>query len=155
MSNGDRALLMIPPYPMEASSDAAAIRRVLVVDDVPEIGHFYVSLFRRVKRFQVDLTVEVQSARAIERLRTEHFDLVITDFRMPKFTGADIVNAALASNAGARCILMSGYVEASAGSIPRDGVDAIVAKPLHLAKLLALIEEVLEKGPASKPQSVI
>ncbi|HVM45467.1 MAG TPA: response regulator [Candidatus Thermoplasmatota archaeon] len=131
--------------------DPRPTKNVLVIDDVPEIGQMYRALLRRVRTANVRATIEVQSARAIELLEREPFDLVITDFRMPGYNGADVVRAVRRTQPNARCILMSGYLESSAGKLPEDGVDAVVAKPLNSAAIIALIERVLADERPPRP----
>lgn len=133
---------------LEEASESRT-RHVLVVDDLPEIGDFFVRLMRHLKGFDIDLTTETDPERAIELLREKRFDLVVSDFRMKGHDGVDVLEAALASNPGAGRILMTGYNEipAPVSRIRRARVDAYVQKPLRAQDLLLLIFNFLHHDP--------
>src|SRR5581483_1381816 len=116
-------------------------REVLVVDDLPEIGQFFMGLLRHLKGFDIKLTTETDPERAIALLRERRFDLVVSDFRMKGRDGVDVLEAALASNPMAGRILMTGYNEipAPVSRIRKARIDAYVQKPLRAQDLLLLI----------------
>ena len=66
--------------------------RVLVVDDEQDMLEVCAEVLGKVP--EVDLQVEKQSQRALERLAQESFDLLLTDVRMPRVGGLDLVRAA-------------------------------------------------------------
>lgn len=123
-------------------------RNVLVVDDVPEIGDIYRSIFRRVRGFSVRAHIVVRSDQAIDLMARERFDLVITDLRMPQRGGREIVRAARAHQRSVPVILMTG---ASIEEAPKDlEVEAFLTKPLDLKLLVPLIEKLLSQVPQAE-----
>jgi CheY-like chemotaxis protein len=63
-------------------------RRILVVDDDPDIRQLSVDVLVS-SDFKVDAAVD--GADAWEALRVKHFDLVITDNKMPRMTGIELI----------------------------------------------------------------
>lgn len=95
--------------PLAAPSADAGGRggRVLVVDDEPEVAELYVEILRREG---IDVTPVSSGREALERLRRERFDLVVSDLRMPDVDGPELYRA-LAKRAGgdaSRMIFITG-----------------------------------------------
>jgi len=65
-------------------------KRVLVVDDEPLMRDFLVETLQRKKYLVESLG---NGAQAIEKMKTEYFDLIISDIRMPEVTGMDLLKA--------------------------------------------------------------
>lgn len=124
-----------PQAPAEARS------RVLVVDDVPEIGQIFRDLRLRIRTPRLELVTEVNSERAVDLLRRESFDLVVSDFRMREVDGVEVLKAAFERNPEGYRVLMTGYneVPTSIERIREAKIDAYVEKPLHGQELLLLL----------------
>jgi DNA-binding NtrC family response regulator len=133
--------------PMTTPAPAARgkVREVLVVDDLPEIGDFFKALIRRLREFDIHLTTEVNSARALEMVSERPFDLVVSDFRMRQVDGIEVLRAAYDKNPRGLRILMTGYNEipTSVDRIRAARVDAYIQKPLKSQDLLLLIFDFL------------
>jgi response regulator RpfG family c-di-GMP phosphodiesterase len=121
-------------------------RRILVVDDVPEILDLFKGLVRRIRTVPVELVTEVNSARAKAIAEREPFDLVLSDFRMRQVDGVEVLQAAHATNPGGRRILMTGYneVPTEIARIQTAHIDAYVQKPLKSADVLQLMLDFLQ-----------
>jgi CheY-like chemotaxis protein len=85
---------------------------------------------------------------AIERMREEPFDLVITDLRMPDMSGDDAVAALKQIRPELAAIVVSGYVsEESYLRCRARGVSQVVRKPFLLDDLLrAIVLSLGERG---------
>lgn len=120
-------------------------RAILVVDDVPEILELFQGLARRIRRVKVRLSVEVNSSRALDLLRSEKYDLVVSDFRMRQVDGIEVLRTARETNPTGHRILMTGYneVPTSLERIRSADVDAYIQKPLKTQELLLFITEFL------------
>lgn len=117
------------------------IRRILVVDDVPEV----LGLFRshlRVDRIQgVELDTESDAHRAIERVRANRYDVIVSDLRLRGRSGLDVLAAARDGAPEARRILMTGYASLE---LPLDALEGaaperVIAKPLSAAVIRQLL----------------
>lgn len=112
--------------------------RVLIVDDEPLAA----SALRRALRQRAWIVeVETSGHRAIERHRLERFDVVITDLVMPEIDGLAVIQAMRNIAAATIIIGISGDPMRAVAdhAEPRGGADAIVAKPIAVAELLATI----------------
>lgn len=122
--------------------------RVLVVDDVPEICHLFESALRRVRPLNVELVTESVARRAIERVRNEKFDVVISDYRMQDADGVSVLTESRATNPGGIRVLMTGYNEipTSASRLREAGIDAYLQKPLVVQELVLMVIGFLQRG---------
>jgi DNA-binding NtrC family response regulator len=134
-----------------AATGNGKVREVLVVDDLPEIGEFFRSLMRRLHDFDIRLTTEADSVAALQRVRDHAYDLVITDFRMAKADGVDILSACRQAHPEGLRVLMTGYNEipTSMDRIRQAGVDAYIQKPLKAQDILLLIFDFLNGNKAA------
>lgn len=136
---------------MVAPAAPLAVREVLVVDDVPEILELFQGLVRRIRRSNVHLTTEVNSARALELVAQNAYDVVVSDFRMRQADGIEVLRAARARHPEGRRVLMTGYneVPASLERIRSAGVDAYIQKPLKSQEILLLLTDFLENDASA------
>ena len=91
---------------------------------------------------------------ALRLLEAEPFHLLVTDLRLPGFSGLELIRRALRLQPGLRTVLMSAYGE------PRDiveamrlGADDFLPKPFGLEAFLDLLERVRARvqGPPPDP----
>lgn len=136
------------PDPVHETKPAP--KRVLVVDDLPEICATFRDAHRRIRGMAVELTVETNSERALKLAKEKPFDLVVSDFRMKEVDGISILTAARETDPRGHRILMTGYNEipASIERIKQARVDAYVQKPLRGNDLLLLLTGFLRNDPA-------
>lgn len=127
---------LLPPQKMEE-----ATARVLVVDDVPEICQIFRDVRMRIRSPRVQLVTEINSQRALERLRAESFDLVVSDYRMREVDGVEVLKEARARNPSGYRVLMTGYNEIpTTMSRIRDArIDGYIQKPLRGQELLLFL----------------
>src|SRR5439155_1232530 len=83
---------------------------------------------------------------AVDALRAEPVDVVLTDLMMPAMSGQELLRAVRAVAPNAEVVLMTAYgtVEA-AGAAMKDGADDFLTKPL---KRHAVLKRVHRPGPA-------
>lgn len=117
-----------------------------MVDDVPEILDLFRGLARRIRNVDLHLTTEVNSARALDLVSTERYDLVLSDFRMRQVDGIEVLTAARKLHPEGRRILMTGYNEVPTDleRIRKAEVDAYIQKPLKSQDLLLLLMDFLQ-----------
>jgi CheY-like chemotaxis protein len=113
--------------------------KVLVVDDEAALL-LTISANLELEGFDV---VEAGGAeRALELLRKERFDLVLSDIRMPGMNGIDLVRALRAMGADVPVVLMTAFTAESAlGDAVEEGVFTIVTKPFEVTALVASLSE--------------
>jgi len=118
-------------------------RRILVVDDEEGILEVVSETLSGVPN--AEIVVEADSERAAERLASEEFDLLITDVKMPKMDGVELLRAARAHDAELAVLMLTAFpsVETAVESMKLGAVDYVV-KPFIPDDLLATVERILE-----------
>jgi len=116
-------------------------RSILVVDDEEVIREFLFEILNE----DYDLTIACDGDEAIEKMREQKFDLVITDMKMPGVPGEEVVKSARQRDPDCRVIIISGYsslyaVSQSASS----GACAFLTKPFSISELMQTISENLQ-----------
>ena len=81
-----------------------------------------------------------------------HFDLVVTDYRMPLMTGVELIRRIRERQAHARIVLLSSLVEPLGLTEENTGADAVIAKNSHeAAHLLRWVKRLVNRAPSRKP----
>jgi PAS domain S-box-containing protein len=115
--------------------------RVLVVEDEQTVGEFMADLLET-WGLSVIVKPNPEEARALFAAAPESFDLVVTDYTMPKGTGLDLARQLQALRPELPVILYTGYSDAvNEQDAQRCGVRALVRKPIEPAILLAVMRE--------------
>ena len=116
--------------------------RVIIVEDDTQ---FRIALGLTLKRLGADVAAEMPDGQAaLEWLRSEHPDLILTDCQMPRLDGIALVRRLRASGDQTPVIMISGQTEQQLIDIAlKAGVNQYLAKPLSTPMLEAAIERTL------------
>src|SRR5262249_29510833 len=82
------------------------LRRVLIADDEESIRHVLLTLLQE-RGYQVRAVSDGEEA--LREVSTRDYDALVTDVRMPKMNGLDLVRAAQAASPETTVIVMSAY----------------------------------------------
>jgi PAS domain S-box-containing protein len=138
--------------PGPAASLPGGRERILLVDDEEAIVDLAKQLLQRLG---YRVTTRTSSSQALETFR-EHpkdFDLVITDYTMPRLTGLDLAREMLAVRPQVPIIICTGYAgQLSAESVTQAGIRRLVQKPFVLHEVARAIREVLDGSAPQGPQ---
>jgi CheY-like chemotaxis protein len=89
---------------------------------------------------------------AFEALSKVTFDLMVTDFRMPRMDGIELIRCARPLHPALRIILLSGFVEALGLDEKSTGADIVIAKgPNEISYLLRAVARLLARNVARRP----
>jgi CheY-like chemotaxis protein len=135
---------------MKNSLSAAPLNapRILLVDD-----NRNGLIVRKALLEEVGCVVETACGgdEALGLFGSDSFDLVVTDFRMPRMNGAELIQRLRTDNPNVRVILLSGFVEPLGLTEASTGADVVLAKSSQEApQLLRSVKRLLSK-PARKP----
>jgi CheY-like chemotaxis protein len=125
-------------------------QRILVVDDESYIRELVVKALVNLGYESVDSVSD--GADAWEVLQTESYCLVITDHKMPRVTGLELIARMRSEGLSQPVILISGTMPTEElNRSPGLRVDAMLPKPFTVATLSATVEKLLLPGnrPAS------
>jgi CheY-like chemotaxis protein len=117
--------------------------RILFVEDEPALAQVGA---RRLVQLGYQVATETDSSRALEMLqaRPDDFDLLITDYSMPRLNGIQLGQALRHVAPGMAIILITGNVEGlSAAEIESAGVGLVLNKPTTILQLGEGIQAVL------------
>lgn len=116
--------------------------RLLAVDDEPDILDF----LERATRRRFDVTRCGNGEDALALLERETFDLLVTDHKMPRMTGLELLERLGSRYPTMARMLLSGYTDVP--DVERAGVVGqvhhYVVKPVDSRALLAGIEQALK-----------
>jgi DNA-binding NtrC family response regulator len=97
-----------------------------------------------------DTVVAASGDRALEALRAEPFNLMISDVRMPGMSGLETLRRARQEHAVLPVLLVTAYADIrEAVGAMRDGAVNYLPKPIDLDELLAIVRQVT--GRATSP----
>jgi len=118
---------------------------VLIVDDEVAIGTL---LVRSLAREGLVAESETDPEVALERLKEHPFDVLITDLRMPRIDGLEVLRRAHAVRPACEVVLITGHatVDTAREALKRGAVDYIT-KPFSISKeLIPVVRQILASG---------
>ncbi|NLX14511.1 MAG: sigma-54-dependent Fis family transcriptional regulator [Phycisphaerales bacterium] len=116
---------------------------ILVVDDVPNTIEV---LQRNLSAAGFAVFTASSVPEAIQIVESTPIDLVITDWKMPKVSGIDLVRHVRANHRDTEVIMVTGYPSiAGAVEAVKTGAEEYLAKPFTDEELLAAVRRALEK----------
>jgi CheY-like chemotaxis protein len=130
-------------------SDSSLHARILLVDDnksglsarraiLDELGH--------------RTTTASGGEDAIEQFSHGKFDILVTDYRMPKVDGLELIRRVRAVDPAMPIILLSGYVEAYGLDESNTGADIVLPKSANeVAHLIRAVNRLLRRKVTRKP----
>ena len=135
--------------PAVASEPQARRNRILLVDDEPNV----LSALRRVFHYEnYDVVCCQDPAQALERLKQEAFQIIISDYMMPGLNGGDLLKQARTIQPDMIRIMLTGHADVNAvvGAMKAGAVYKFILKPwndddLRVTIALALEQHALQR----------
>ena len=119
----------------------AQAARILIVDDDPVVGAVVAQLLQSLGYAPSCCS---SAAEALAQLKGGNFDVILTDFRMPKMTGVELAQEAKKCNAFVPVILMTGYASTmEANEMELGEINRVLQKPIALPHLELAIKSSL------------
>lgn len=124
---------------MSLTDQAIEMKHLLVIDDDSGIVEYLTEMLTA-RGYRA--SGETNPQRALLRLESEYFDLVISDVEMPGLRGLDLMTAIHARKPGQLILLITafGSIDLSVKSL-QAGACGFVTKPFSIGDLLAAIEK--------------
>jgi excisionase family DNA binding protein len=122
---------------------AQAGSRVLIVDDEESVRGFLARLLES-NGFVVDQAKD--GAAALERLHTQHYDLLIVDLMLPGVDGLTVARIARQTHQDVRVIVITGFsTEERAREAANIGVNGYLVKPFAIDQVVGAVTRALAR----------
>jgi two-component system CheB/CheR fusion protein len=134
--------------PRTTGEDGPALKglSVLIVDDMVDIREVFAMLFRTEG---ADVATAADGRRAIELVRQQDFDVLLTDLGLPDVPGDVLIRQILgAARRPLRVIVVTGLGEPFLSRAREAGAQAVLTKPLEWAEIVTHLTAV-ECQPAA------
>jgi CheY-like chemotaxis protein len=132
----------IPPETVPAA-------RILLVDD-NKLG--LVARKAVLEDLGYRITTAQEGQEAFEHLLRDRFDLVITDYKMPKMNGLELIAKIRGRELDMPIILISGYAEALGMTEANTGATVVIAKSsTEVPQLIRSVNRLLRRPVQKKP----
>ncbi len=119
------------------------MEKILVVDDEPSLREV---LSIMLKRAGYSVTSVTDGEEAVEIVQKEIFDLVITDLRMPKIDGMEVLKAVKSASPETVVLIITAFATAdSAVEAMKHGAYDYLTKPFQVDEVQLIIRNALEK----------
>lgn len=132
----------------------SALRQVLVVDDDPVVG----KSFNRVlsQKGYVVVTAE-NAAEALEKMRSQEYDVVFSDIKMPGMSGIELAEEIKARRPWTPVVIVTGYGSTdNQARAKAAGVSAFLNKPLSPEMIEQSAAHAIEEGaPVAKEEAQV
>lgn len=133
----------------EGAQSSPAPAHILLVDD-NKLG----LIARRsvLEELGYRITTAAEGHEAFELFSRGTFDLVITDFKMPKMDGLELIKRIRKLVPEAPIILISGYADALGMTEANTGADVVIAKSANeVPALIRSVNRLLRRAAPKKP----
>jgi CheY-like chemotaxis protein len=135
------------------SSQPATLGSILLVDDnklglsarrsvLEELGH--------------RIATASNGIDALEQFRNRRFDLVVTDYKMPRMDGMELIEELRRLAPDLPVILISGFVDSLGLNEESTGADVVIQKSANeVSHLVRAVARLLRKKPVKKPAASV
>ena len=133
----------------------AALSNILLVDDNRD-G----LLVRRLLLEELGYSVRVarNGEEGLTSFQADNFDVVVTDYKMPRMNGVELIQQIRKINPNARVILLSGFVEPLGLTEENTGADVVIGKssnePAHLTRWIRRLANRGTRKPPAPQQKL-
>ena len=112
-------------------------KRVLLLDDEPIVGERLAPALEKLG-FQVEAFTE--SPAAVQRILEEHFDVLVTDLKMKKPDGLEVMDFVKEHSPSTQVVIITGFATVdTARETLKGGAADFIAKPFKIRDLCDLI----------------
>ncbi len=121
---------------------------ILYVDDEAPNLRGFKSTFRRL----YNVHVAIGPVEALEIIKSEKLDLIVSDHRMPHMSGVELLRDVYEFNPDIKRMILSGFIkrEELDEAVGDFGIHDFVTKPWDFEKLNAIFQKLLTTNPGIK-----
>ena len=144
-------LVIFAHHMRAAAASRERFAHILLVDDN---HHGLVARKVVLEELGYKISIARSGEEALAVYTAQPVDVVVTDFKMPKMDGIELIRQIRASDAAARIILLSGFVEPLGLSEATTGADIVISKSSgEVGNLVRSVTRLLSRKVVKKPPS--
>lgn len=126
------------------------MQKVLIVEDEKAISGVLENILTE-ELPDYEFVVAPDGLEGYKLIEKEDFALILSDIKMPKLSGTELLRQSLALKPDATFIMISGHADIdTAVSTLRDGAYDFISKPIDINRLITSVKNALDKGNLSK-----
>jgi len=132
-----------------SSLDASSSRLILLVDD-----HSLGLAARKavLEEAGYKVVAAASAAEALEAFSKRHFDLLVTDYRMPRMNGIELIRRIREQREDLPVILVSGVADALGLAESNTGANVVIQKSANeVTHLVRAVDRLLQRKTQRKP----
>ncbi|UCG62892.1 MAG: response regulator [Candidatus Zixiibacteriota bacterium] len=115
-------------------------KSILIVDDEEIIRDFLFEVLSE----DYKISMATDGDEAIEQMQAQSFDLIITDLKMPRVSGEEVVKYARDNDPDSKVIVISGYSSLyTVSQSVNSGACAFLSKPFSIKELLQAVSRAM------------
>jgi CheY-like chemotaxis protein len=100
--------------------------------------------------------VATSGEEGLKSFEAQRFDVVVTDYRMPRMNGVELIQRLRVLNPNARVVLLSGFVDPLGLSEENTGADVVLQKSsLEPVQLVRAVKRLVNARTVRKPVSSV
>jgi len=123
--------------------------KMMIVDDEPATLEYLMNVFEWEKMGITSINMEGDGGDALQILEGEHYDILISDIRMPNMDGLELVKRIRETDSIIKIIILSAYGEFEYAQKAIDyNVSGYLLKPIDEIELEKLIRRVISLSPS-------
>jgi CheY-like chemotaxis protein len=124
-------------------------QKILVVDDNT---HGLAARKSVLEELGYDVTTTSTPLKALDEFQSREFDLLITDFRMPKLTGVELIQKVRVIKPNLPVLLISGFVDTLGLNEENTGADVVLQKSANeVQQMVRSVNRLLRRKSSRKP----
>lgn len=129
------------------------MQKILIVEDEKAISGVLENILSE-ELSDYEFVVTSDGLEGYKQIEKEDFVLVISDIKMPKLSGTELLKQSLALKPDITFVMISGHADIdTAVSTLKDGAYDFISKPIDINRLITSVKNALDKGNLQKTNS--
>lgn len=129
--------------------------KILIVEDEKAISGVLQSILSE-ELPDYEFEVAEDGLEGYKKVEKDNFDLIISDIKMPKVSGTELLKQTLALKPEQTFVMISGHADIdTAVDCLKEGAYDFISKPIDINRLITSVKNALDKGNLSKENKTL
>lgn len=126
------------------------MQKILIVEDEKAISGVLQSILSE-ELTDYEFVIADDGLEGLKQIEKEDFALVVSDIKMPKLSGTELLKEALQKKPDTTFVMISGHADIdTAVACLKDGAYDFISKPIDINRLITSVKNALDKGNLQK-----